>query len=149
LNVRHVLRRVQEITALYEVLAVQPDAVVVHFYLHNIYWTMNYYDAALFHLREEVRCRQLEADRNPDNKEMLKALQQRQKDLDNADKAVQEVQRQYEFTVASLGAKDQALLAFRLFGLPQLALASLMRADLSKMSGEEVNMVLYLHLTLG
>jgi tetratricopeptide (TPR) repeat protein len=142
LSFRHVLRRVQELTALNQYLVLKPDNPVVHNYLFRIYWSMNYYDVAVDHLREQARLMHAAAGRanNPPEIETV---------LTECEKQLKELQREYEIAAAGKPPRVQAMGAFRPFGLPKQALAALLREDLSTLNADEASLVIYLHLTLG
>jgi hypothetical protein len=142
------LRRIQVLTVLHQILARQPNDFRVHEELFNIYWSMNYFDVALEHLDSDVKARQKAAKRFPEDKELEKALNQREKLLAECEKQVKNLQRNYDFAARSRPAKVKASDAFRPFGLARQALNSL-SADLSQLSPEEANLVVYLYLTTG
>jgi len=147
LSVRQVLRRVQVLTALHQILALQPDSPTVHHYLFTIYWNMNYYDAALDHLREEVRLFQGASGRLLAQQE--NNLKQLEKLLADCEKQVNELQRGFEFAVAGRSSRVQAMWAFRPFGLARQSLAALLREDIARLNSEEAGQVIWLYLTLG
>jgi hypothetical protein len=149
LSFRHLLRRVQELTALHQELAARPDNPLLHDALFRVYWNMNYYDAAIEHLRAEARLLRAAAEHAPDNKDLKKSQADVDKLLADCEKQLQEVQRYYELAAAGKPARVQALGAFRPFGLAKQALTALLREDLSTLNPEEANLLIYLHLTLG
>ena len=147
LSVRQVLRRVQVLTALHQILELQPNSPMAHHYLFTIYWNMNYYDAALDHLRDEVRLLQGASGRLIDQQEAN--LKQLEKLLADCEKQVNDLQRGFEFAAAGRSSKVQAMWAFRPFGLAKQSLAALLREDVSQLNSEEASQVIWLYLTLG
>lgn len=149
LSFRHVLRRVQELTALNQYLLLKPDNPVVHNLLFRIYWSMNYYDVAVDHLREQARLTRAAAERAGNPPESQKLLAEVEKALAEYEKQLKELQREYEIAASGKPPRVQAMGAFRPFGLPKQALAALLREDLATLNADEASLVIYLHLTLG
>jgi tetratricopeptide (TPR) repeat protein len=157
LTFRHILRQVQGVTALHQLLGAEPDLPAVHAQhrvherLFEIYWGMGYYDAAVDHLREQVHYTREAAAAKEDIK-LKKYLHDLEERLADCEKQLNDLQRAYELVAAGLSPRVQAHLAFRPFGLAKQALAGLMKEmqeNPEQNKPDDANLVVYLHLTLG
>jgi hypothetical protein len=152
------------LTAIHHTLLAEPNDLLAHAQLAELYWSMSFYDVAVEHLREQLRLmkaeeqERLKADEQARSDPQRKAelLRQRKAELlqweqllSDRERQVHDMQRYAALQLTKVPPRMQPLAAFRAFGLARQALNALSAQDPVDLSPEEADVLIFLHLTLG
>ncbi|MBL8795011.1 MAG: hypothetical protein JNM56_13965, partial [Planctomycetia bacterium] len=147
-NFRQLLRRIQVLTALHHGLLVEPNDLLAHAQLAELYWSMSFYDLAVEHLREQVRLMRVEEKERSDPQRKAELAQWEQL-LSDRERQVNDLQRFAALQLTQAPPRHQPVLAFRYFGLARQALNDLQAQDPTQFNPEEADLLLFLHLMFG
>jgi len=145
---RQLLRRIQVLTAIHHTLLAEPNDLLAHAQLAELYWSMSFYDVAVEHLREQLRLMKAEEQERSDPQRKAELLQWEQL-LSDRERQVNDMQRYAALQLTKVPPRMQPLAAFRAFGLARQALTALAAQDPVDLSPEEADVLIFLHLTLG
>jgi tetratricopeptide (TPR) repeat protein len=143
------LRSVQTITALHNVLRLRPDMIEASDQLARIYWSMNYKDFALKHLKESLqhtRRRGPKAGESPEA--FAKRLEARTARVQQVANEVEKLNKEFDIASQNMRVLDRARLAGKK-GLAARALEDLLSSDVAAFGNEGMDHELKLLLITG
>jgi hypothetical protein len=148
LTPRQLLREVQLVTALQQVIALKPDAAPAHFTLGQVFRQMNYFDLSTKHFREYITHTRADPPPGTDPEKLDDMLADLEDEVARQEKQVRNARTEYELQAARQPPLAKAVLALQL-GLADQALTALLDADSSQFGREGAHLQLMLLLTMG